>query len=306
MKALITGISGFVGSYLSKYLLDKNIEVFGLDKSKSESNNTYSIDILDKRAVSEVIEKVEPDLIFHLAGFSSVKKSFEQPELCMKVNVDGTKNLLDAVLKAGINPKILIISSSEVYGIPKAIPSKETDNTSPVTPYGKSRLEQEKICINYFKKYKLNIIISRSFTHIGPGQQPIFVVSDFAKQIAEIEKKNNAPIIKVGNFKVKRDFTDVRDIVKAYFLTLQKGKIGEIYNICSGKSFEIQQILDKLLDMSEKNIEVKVDPDKVRKVDIPILIGDNSKFMSHTGWVPEIPIEKTLRDVLDYWRKKVS
>ncbi len=303
MKAFITGINGFVGNHLSDFLLSRGFEVLGMDVSEGckKGVRCYKADLLAVDEVREIIDEVRPDYVFHLAGFSSVKKSFEQPELCRKINVDGTKNLLDAIEDVGINPKILIVTSAEIYGIPKMIPIKETHELNPDSPYGESRKEQEELC----KKYdKLNIVISRSFPHVGPGQQPLFVVSDFSKQIVEIEK-GKEPVMGVGNLEAKRDFTDVRDVVKAYLLAVEKCNRGEVYNICSGNVYSIQEVLDKLLSMSELNIEVEQDESKMRPSDIPVLQGDNSKFREKTGWSPEIGIEDTLKDVLNYWRKTI-
>jgi len=305
MKALITGVNGFVGKHLSNFLLSKDFEVWGIDISEdfngSPKVNYKKSNILDKEELNQLMKEISPDYIFHLAGFSSVKKSFENPELCKKINVGGTENILESVLTAKINSKILIITSAEIYGIPKTIPIKETEELNPVSPYGESRKEQEELC----KKYsdKLQIVISRSFPHIGPGQQPIFVTSDFAKQIAEIELKNKDPLMKVGNLEAKRDFTDVRDIVEAYFLALEKGISGETYNIGSGKSYSIKEVLEVFLSLSEAKIKVEQDPDKLRPSDIPVLQGDNSKFKERTGWEPKIKIKTTLKDVLDYWRE---
>jgi len=308
MKAFITGVNGFVGKHLSNFLLSKGFEVSGMGLSdRYEGDNEisyYQADLLDFDKLKQIIDEIKPEIMFHLAGFTSVKKSFEQPELCKKVNVKGTKNILDAVISSKINPKILVISSAEVYGVPKSIPIPETAKPNPVTPYGQSKKEQEELCLDYYSEYNLNIIISRSFPHIGPGQQPIFVVSDFAKQIIEVEKGDKNPIIKVGNLGIKRDLTDVRDIIEAYLLAVKKCKPGEIYNICSNKSYSIKYVLDKLLSLVQVEIKIEQDPTRLRPIDIPILQGDNSKFIKVTRWAPKIPIETTLKDTLMYWRKE--
>jgi len=308
MKAFITGISGFVGKHLADFLISKHIEVFGIDIADGFERNSkvhYSkADIFDSKALTDLLSNINPDYIFHLAGYSSVKKSFEQPELCKKINVLGSKSLFDAVLASGIQPKILIISSADIYGIPKKLPLVETHELHPVSPYAESRKEQEELCRYYYDTYNLHIIIARSFPHIGPGQQPIFVVSDFAKQIAEIEN-GKEPVIRVGNLKARRDFIDVRDVVKAYLLGVEKGKTGEIYNICSGTSYSIKEILDMLLSLTTVKIKVKQDLQRVRQNDIPDLRGDNSKFFQQTGWSPRIALKTTLVDVLTYWRKNL-
>ena len=296
MKALITGINGFVGPYLKELLLRNNIEVVGMDISDGEDVD-FVVNLCDFDSVNNLIVKTNPDFVFHLAAQSSVKLSFEKPDLTMEVNVNGTKNLLDSIKEHAPDSKILIVGSADVYGVPGENPLIESSNLNPVSPYGKSRVEQEKLALSY----GLNLVISRSFTHTGPGQTPIFVCSDFAKQIAEIEggKEN---VISVGNIDVRRDFTDVRDIVKAYLIVLGKCDFNEVYNICSGKNYSIKQILDILLSFTDTNVEVVVDNKKLRKADIINLEGDNSKFVKVTGWKPEISIEQTLKDLLDYWR----
>jgi len=308
MIAFITGITGFVGNHLSNLLLSKGFEVHGIGRSEIYGGDKrvqyHKADLLDLEKTEHVIKKVNPEIVFHLAGFSSVKKSFEQPNLCEKINVAGTKNLFDAIIGLKIKPSILVVSSAEVYGIPKSVPTKETDGLNPISPYGKSKKRQELLCKNYSKK--LNIIISRSFSHIGPGQLPSFASSYFAKCISEIEMGNQKPVIKVGNLKAKRDFTDVRDIVKAYLLLAQKCKPGEIYNICSGNIHSINEILNKLLSLTSKKIEIEHEPLQMRSSDIPIMQGDNLKFIKETCWSPRIPIETTLEDILNYWRGKVG
>ena len=300
MKALITGINGFVGPYLKQHLSKNNFEVYGTDISDGQ-NVDYKADILNKDQIEKLISETAPDFIFHLAAQSSVKLSWSNPELTNKINVKGTKNLLDAIKSHTPDARVLIVSSADIYGIPKKIPLTEKSELDPISPYGKSRLEQEKLV----KSYNLNLTVSRSFTHTGPGQKPIFVCSDFAKQVAEIEK-GGKPTISAGDITIKRDFTDVRDIAKAYLLALQKCSFNEVYNICSGKSYPLKNILDILLSLTNKQIEIRTDPNKIRKNDIKDMIGDNSKFVKATAWKPEISIEKTLKDILDYWRENIS
>lgn len=300
MKALITGVNGFVGPYLKNHLLDNDFKVYGTDISQGVDVD-FKLDLLDKNKVEEIIKKIKPDLIFHLAAQSSVKLSFLQPDFTMKVNVQGTRNILQAVKINVPYSKILVVSSADVYGVSKEVPLLESSKLNPVSPYGESRVEQEKVALSY----GLNLVISRSFPHTGPGQRPFFVCSSIAKQIAEIERGKEA-ILKVGDVTVKRDFSDVRDIVKAYLLALEKCKFNEIYNICSGRKYSIKQILDILLSFTNKKIQINVDSKRLRKKDIPILQGDNSKFVEATGWGPTIPIEKTLRDLLEYWRKYLN
>lgn len=304
-RALITGISGFVGPYLAKELLKHKYEVFGIDRTgsldKDKEIRIVKCDLLDKENVFNVINRIKPDYIFHLAGFSSVKASWDKSDLCRKINVEGTKNLLDAIVKAKINPKILIITSAEVYGKPKILPLKENFTLHPESPYAKSRVEQEKLLLKY---KNLDWIVSRSFNHTGPGQQPIFVIPEFAKQLAEIKLKKTRPEIFVGNLKAKRDFSDVRDVVAAYRILLERGKSHEIYNVCSGKSYLVKSLLSKMIEMSGKKVKVIVDKDKFRPVDIMDLKGDNKKFKK-LGYKFKYNIDKTLKDSLNWWIKNI-
>jgi len=305
MKAFITGIGGFVGKYLANHLLENGFEVYGIDRNKAEFKDCQVkvCDVLDKEKLSDVIEKIKPDVIFHLAAFSSVKQSFSNADATKKVSVEGTKNLFDAVVSAKINPGILVVSSLQVYGSPDKLPIKEDFPLRPASPYAESKVEQEKLCQDYFRK-GLKIIISRSFNHTGPEQKAEFVWPSFAKQIAEIEKGKRTEI-KVGNLDIERDFTDVRDIMKAYLLAVQKCTPGEIYNICSGKAYNLGKMLEILKSYSIVDVNVVVDPERIRKADVPVLYGDNSKFAKATGWKPEIAFEQTLKDILEYWRKQV-
>ncbi len=306
MKAFITGVSGFVGPYLARHLARNGFEVFGIDRSGDKQVDgciVEACDVTDAAAVSAIIKRIKPGMIFHLAGQSSVSLSWKEPELTKTVHVAGTKNVLDAVVAANLKPKVLIVSSAEVYGIPKSIPITESHPVHAVTPYGESRVEQEKLALGYFKKKGVQLVISRSFNQTGPGQPSAFVCSDFARQVAEAEKGLRKEIV-VGNLEIKRDFTDVRDAVAAYLLALQKGKPGEVYNICSGNSYSIKSILDALLSFSSaKSVKILKVAAKKRRHDIPELVGDNSKFRQATGWQPKIPIEKTLKEILEYWRK---
>jgi len=305
MKTLITGIEGFVGPYLAKVLLEKKHAVCGTYLNgvtkKIDDVDYFHLDVTDKKEAASVISKIRPDYIFHLAGFSSVSSSWKNPERCFIVNVEGTRNLLDAVLAAKISPKILIVSSAEVYGKPVKLPITEDHPTNPASPYAKSRLEQEKVVLEYVKK-GIKAIISRSFNHTGSGQAPTFVCASFAYQIARIKKGLQEPVIKTGDLSIQRDFTDVRDVVKAYVLAVEKCTIGEIYNICSGKVYSIKEILDMLIQISgKKDILVVKDPEKARPVDIPVLSGSNSKISLLSGWVPTIDMHSTLDGVYSYF-----
>lgn len=304
MKAFITGISGFVGKYLAEHLLRNGFEVYGIDRQASsiEGCSVEACDILDKEKLTELVGRIKPDFVFHLAALSSVSKSFEAAAETKKVNVEGTRNLFDAIVAAKISPIILVVSSLQIYGKPDRLPITEDAQLRPASPYAESKVEQEMLCRQYSKKLK--IIISRSFNHTGPGQSADFVWPSFARQIAEIEVGKRTEL-NVGNLDVERDFSDVRDIVGAYLLAVQKCKPGEVYNVCSGKAYNIGKMLEVMKSYSTAKVKIIVDKARVRKADVPVLYGDNSKFVKATGWKPEIPFEKTLKDILEYWRKQV-
>jgi len=307
--ALITGITGQDGSYLAEFLLKKGYEVAGTYHNKittkfPEQVKLYPLDILDKDNLKKVFEEFEPRVIFHLAAISNVKFSMENPELTHKVNVEGTKNIIQVAENMDKSPAILIIGSANQYGIPEFLPITEEHPLDALNPYAESKIQCEILAQESVKK-GFRIIIVRSFNHIGPRQTEDFVVSSFAKQIVEIEKGKNS-VIKVGNLDAKRDFTDVRDIVKAYILAVEKADSGEPYNICSGNAYEIKEILDKLLELSKIKIKIEQDPSRMRKSDIPILLGTNKKFFAKTGWLPLIDIDTSLKDILEHWRKTIK
>lgn len=274
IKALITGVNGFVGSYLVDELLANGYSVFGCSLEKDsvvpDIDQYFSCDIVDYSQVEKVIELVKPDVVFHLAGFSSVSKSFENPELCFNINVNGTKNLVDSFKKLDIFPKLIVISSAEVYGQPISNPVDEKAVLNPLSPYAKSRVEQEKIALSYS-----NSIVVRAFNHTGINQPDIFVIPSFRKQINEA--KNNGSI-NVGNLEVVRDFSNVLEVVRAYRIIFEKGKCGEIYNVGSGKGYLLKEVLQKMIKLSGKHISIVIDPEKYRPADINELICDNSKI----------------------------
>ena len=317
MKVLITGITGFVGSHMVEYLMTKpGIEIYGVKRWRSRTEHIEHIfdkvdirecDIRDLSSVTQIIKEIMPDWIFHLAAQSFVPTSWHAPAETLTTNIIGNLNILEAVRAVGINPRIQIAGSSEEYGMvyKDEIPVKETNQLRPLSPYAVSKVGQDMLSYQYFMSYKLNIIRTRGFNHTGPRRGEVFVTSNFAKQIAEIEKGLKEPVIYVGNLEAVRDFTDVRDMVKGYYLALDKGEPGEVYNICSGKGYAIKDVLEMLLKLSKVKVEIKQDPARLRPSDVPILIGDNTKFIKQTGWKPEIPFEQTLKDILDYWRERV-
>lgn len=311
-KAFITGITGFAGSYLAENLLNNNYEVSGTylsDKSALDFPNKdkvalYKLDLLDAEKTSEILTEARPEYLFHLAALTSPKSSFDNPAETFVTNVKSQINILEAIRKNSlIDTRILIVSSAEIYGLvdPQNLPVDEETPFNPTNPYAVSKLAQDYLGLQYALAHKLKIVRVRPFNHVGPKQSPDFVVSGFAKRIAEIEKGKQR-IMKVGNLTSKRDFTDVVDMMEAYRLALEKGEIGEVYNLGSGNSYEISRILEMLIGFSSVEIQTEADSELMRPSDNPELICNYSKFAQLTGWKPEIPIEKTLKDTLDYWR----
>ena len=306
MKALITGVNGFVGNYLSKYLIEQGYTVYGTvieDNVIMENVNIKKMNLLNQEEVMETIKSIKPDQIYHLAGQSAVGLSWKEPTLTMNVNINGTINLLDAVRENNINTKVLIIGSSDQYGVikPEDCPINEEHKLNPTSPYAISKMTQEEVAKLYINAYKMNLILVRAFNHIGPMQSKNFVVSDFASKVAEIEKGAES-VIRVGNLEAYRDFTDVRDIVRGYTMLMERGNLGQIYNIGSGNAYKIQDILDTLLSLSTVKIQVEIDKDKLRPSDIPMIKCDNSKIKTHVNWDTKYDIKDTLKDTLDYWR----
>lgn len=316
MKVLITGITGFAGSHLAEFLLSKKYEVHGIERWRSKTENIDSFkdrivlhecDIKDYHSVKKVIESVMPEKIFHLAAQSFVPTSWNAPSETITTNVIGELNIFEAVKELKINPWIQIACSSEEYGMvyENEVPIKETNPLRPLSPYGVSKVAQDLLGYQYHQSHNLNIVRTRTFNHEGPRRGDVFVTSNFAKQIAEIEKKKKPPVLYVGNLEARRDYTDVRDIVRAYWLATEKCIAGEVYNICSGRDWKIKDMLDYLLSLSKAKVEVKQDPARMRPSDVQILLGDGTKFKKQTGWKPEIPFEKTLEDLLNYWRERI-
>lgn len=315
MRVLITGITGFAGSHLADLCLDKDdVELFGIIRWRSRTENIEHIwdqlkllecDLRDANSTRDVIEQIAPDYIFHLAAQSFVPTSWNAPSESLSTNILGELNLFEAVRKAGLSCRIQIACSSEEYGmvLENEVPIRETNPLRPLSPYGVSKVGQDLLGYQYYMSYGMEIIRTRGFNHTGPRRGPVFVCSDFARQITEIEAGRKEPVIEVGNLEARRDFTDVRDMVRGYWLSLEKGKTGEVYNICSGKSHSIQSILDKLIEISGVNLEVRQDECRLRPSDVPLLEGDYSKFAGDTGWRPEISLEQTLSDLLEFWRQ---
>jgi GDP-4-dehydro-6-deoxy-D-mannose reductase len=311
MKAFITGINGFIGSHLADYLVDK-MEVHGIVRNPRDDKNikhlrgkikTYKCDVRSSTLVKKIIGKVQPDAIYHLAAQTRPTTSWRYPVATMETNVIGTINIFEVVRKLKISPRILVACSSAEYGFigGNEGPIKEDHQLLPLHPYGVSKVGQDLSSYQYFKNYGLDTIRLRIFGTTG-FRKVGDVCSDFAREIVDIEMKKRPPIVYVGNLEVRRDLTDVRDMVRAVLLLTEKGKSGGVYNICSGNAYRIGDILDKLLKISGVDAEVKEDPNRLRPSDEPVILGDNSKIKRDCGWQPRIPIEKTLEDTLNYWR----
>ena len=301
MKALVVGGGGFVGPYLVRHLtkdLGYDVTVTKTEKETLtiDSAVVRNLDILDKDQISELLSEEKPDYLFHLAAQSSVAYSWKNPTLTVDVNIKGCVNLLEAVKDADKKPRVLLIGSGEEYGHIKKdeCPIIEDNVLRPGNIYAATKSCQNMLGKIYSDAYGLDVMMVRAFNHIGPNQTPMFVVADFCKQVADIEKGKQEPVIYVGNLSAKRDFTDVRDVVN--------GRRGETYNVGTGHAIEIRQILDEIIAMSDRDIEVKIDEKKLRPVDVPIIEPDIDKIRKEVGWQPVISLKQTLKETLEYWR----
>ncbi len=316
MKALITGIAGFAGSHLAEHLLNgTDWEICGLIHRRSENIAhlrerlaLFQGDVCDLGSISHILAQTRPDYVFHLAAQSFVPTSWRDPWETFESNIRGQLNILQAAVDLALESKILVVGSNEEYGLITAeeLPIKETAPLRPNSPYGVSKITQDMLGLQYHLGHGLHTVRVRPFNHIGPRQSERFVAAAFAKQIAEIEMGLKPPVVKVGSLKAKRDFTDVRDVVRAYHLVLTKGQTGEVYNIGSGVARSVQEILDVLSSLSRVEFSVEQDPARLRLSDIPVSFCDYTKLREQTGWRPGILFEESLRDTLDYWREKMK
>lgn len=315
MRALITGVSGFAGSHLADYLTTHtDLEVYGVDRHGSErpglSEGVKILrgDLCDLETVMQIMGQIQPDYIFHLAAQAFVPLSWHDPWATMENNIRAQLNVLEAAIVQGDSTRVLVVGSADEYGLvtPDELPICETNPLRPYSPYAVSKIAQDMLGYQYFVSHKLPVIRVRPFNHIGPRQNPAFVVAAFARQIAEAEAGLVEPIVWVGNLKAKRDFSDVRDIVRGYYSVLQHGEPGEVYNLGSEQAHSIGEILDALVGMSRVPLEVQPDPARLRPSDVPIVVSDCSKVRRQTGWQVQIPLEQSLRDVLEYWRERVA
>jgi GDP-4-dehydro-6-deoxy-D-mannose reductase len=316
MRALITGITGFAGSHLAEFLLAEGLEVFGTRRVRSPLDNVTGItdrvtlidcELTDASAVNAMLARAKPDLVFHLAAQSFVQASWTYPGYTLFNNVGAQLNLFEGLRQHAPEARVQIAGSSEEYGKAdeKDLPLREDSPLRPLSPYGVSKVAQDMLAYQYFESYGLKTVRTRAFNHSGPRRGEVFATSNFAKQIAEIEAGKRKPVIMVGNLDAKRDFTDVRDVVKAYHLACTEGEPGEVYNIASGKAVTIREVLDILSELAQREVKVQADPARMRPSDVLALCGDAGKLTAATGWKPAIPLKQTLSDLLDYWRERL-
>jgi GDP-4-dehydro-6-deoxy-D-mannose reductase len=319
MRVLITGITGFVGSHLAEYILANHpeVELFGIRRWRSRVENVEHLlekiqilecNLVDASSVKALIADVRPDRIFHLAAQSFVPSSWNAPAESITTNIIGQLNIFEALRDSKLfDTWVQIACSSEEYGMvyPDEIPIRETNPLRPLSPYAVSKVGQDVLAYQYYMSYGIKAVRTRGFNHTGPRRGEVFVCSNFSKQVVEVEKKKRPPQILVGNLEAKRDFTDVRDMVRAYWLSTESCEPGEVYNICSGTTLSIRELLNLVLSNSNVEIEIKQDASRLRPSDVPLLLGDYSKFHQATGWKPTIPFRQTLSDIMDYWRERI-
>jgi len=312
-KALIIGAAGFVGNYLVDHIQKNCMWSIAVTKMKHENVffenvDVWDLDILNCNEVSGLLQEIRPSYIFHLAAQSSVALSWKNPGLTVDVNIKGSLNVLDAIRELDYKPRVLLIGSGEEYGYVKEneIPIEEENTLRPGNLYAVTKACQNMIGNIYARAYDMNVMMVRAFNHIGSNQTPQFVVPDFCKQVAEIEAGKKDAVIRVGNLAAKRDFTDVRDVVRAYVQLIEKGSSGEVYNVGSGRSVSISEILEMIIQKSSVPVSVVVEPERLRPIDVPVIEAEISKLRECTGWSPQIPLETTLQETLQYWREQVS
>lgn len=317
MRALITGVTGFAGSHLADYLIShSDLEVWGTDISGNDRNIAHIKEDLDfvvgdmsqPDVASDILTRAQPDYIFHLAAQAFVPASWRDPWQTIANNIRAQLNILQALVKSDARPRMLIVGSADEYGMitPDELPITEATPLRPYSPYAVSKVAQDMLGYQYFASHDLPIVRVRPFNHIGARQSPAFVASDFAKQIAEVEAGSHEPKLQVGNLEAKRDFTDVRDIVRAYHLALEYGEAGEVYNLGAEQAYSIREILDMLLDVSQVEIEVVPDPARLRPCDVPVVECDCSKFRQQTGWRAAVSLRESLLEILNYWRERIK
>jgi GDP-4-dehydro-6-deoxy-D-mannose reductase len=298
MRAFVTGGHGFVGPWLVRHLEAQGDEVTSPD---------LEVDITDAASIGAAIGDARPDAVYHLAALANVSDSWQNPARTFEVNATGTLHVLEAARRVEPHPRVLLVASAEVYGsvAPDRLPIAEDTPLRPVTPYAASKVAAEFLGLQAHLGFGVPVVRARAFNHVGPAQSGTFVVSDLARRIAEAER-DGATVLRVGNLSARRDFTDVRDVVRAYRLLVEGGEAGEVYNVCSGRAIAIDELAHRLLDLAGVELTLEVDPDLMRPVDVPVSLGDNTRIRDAVGWEPTVPLDDTLRDVLAEWRGRVA
>lgn len=318
MDVMVTGISGMTGSHLADFLCEKrDVRVHGVIRWRDSLNHLENIknrlilhecDLRDAHGVTDLIQKIQPDQIFHLAAETSVASSWKNPEQTIVNNITCQLNIFEAVRHSSPKTRILVTGSSESYGLvtEQDLPVSEDMGFHPLSPYGVSKVSQDMLAYQYHQSYGMDIVRVRVFNLTGPRQDPTFALANFARQLARIDTGCSEPVIKVGNLEARRDFTDFRDAAEANWMALEKGVAGEVYNIGSGKSRKLKTALDRLIKISGLRVTVEQDPERMRPSDIPCMVCDNRRFAAATGWQTKISFDQTLEDLYRYWQKRVK
>jgi GDP-4-dehydro-6-deoxy-D-mannose reductase len=317
VRLLVTGASGFVGGHFVEYLQAEHPEVrlFALERAHGAAPRelpagmvALPADLDDRPSVEAALAEVQPDAVVHLAGQSSVQSSWSDPGSTLRTNVMGAIHLLDALRRRDRPARVLVVGSADEYGpvAPEELPLREDRPLRPTSPYAVSKAAQGLLARQYAGAGRLEVVVTRTFPHTGPRRGEAFAESSFARQIADVEAGRRPPVVKVGNLGAVRDFTDVRDVVRAYWALLDRGASGEVYNVCRGTGVRIAEVLDQLLAHADVKVEVQVDPDRLRPLDVPALVGDPAKIGAATGWEPRIPLSATLKDLLEDWRRRIG
>jgi GDP-4-dehydro-6-deoxy-D-mannose reductase len=315
MRVLITGVSGFVGGHVVDLVREQAPEahIFGLDSRPGNRARALGIEVIkadlqDPVSVRQALEQVRPDRLVHLAAQSSPLRSWDDPSGTLKTNLLGLLHLLEAARTLSLEPRLLVVGSADEYGLvqPHEMPLREETPLRPASPYAVSKVAQGFLALQYALSLGLPIVRTRTFHHTGPRRGEQFAESSFARQLAEIEAGRRPPRLEVGNLDAVRDFTDVRDVVRAYWALLDRGAPGEVYNVCSGRGVKMADLLEELVGLTGLKVEIRVDRLRLRPLDVPVLVGDPARLCAATGWQASIPLSRTLRDLLDYWRERVG
>ncbi len=316
-RVFVTGLTGFAGSHLAEHLLRGGWEtVSGTRRPGGSTSNVesfrgsldlFEVDLRQGEEVQRVLREVQPDWVFHLAAQSNVRRSFEQPVETLESNVLGQLHLLEGLRRHVPGARVQIACSAAQYGRveEEELPIREEAPPRPLSPYAVSKVSQDVLGDQYYRRYGMWIVRTRGFNHTGPRRPSDFVCSSFARQIARVEAGLSEPELSVGNLEARRDFTDVRDVVRGYVRSLREGRPGTVYNLCSGRAVRIEDVLGTLIEMRHEEIRRVRDPDRTHPAEVPVLRGSYERLRKHTGWEPAIPLERTLRDLLDFWREKV-